>query len=91
MKNTSQKFADNSLNFVRLIAALNVFYNHCTRHLSIETCDAVNKIVGCFDGVPIFFILSGFLLWHSIEKTDSFKTYCNKRILRLYPELWGGY
>ncbi len=41
-------------------------------------------------GVPIFFMLSGFLLWGSLERNDDLKTYCSKRIARLYPELWGG-
>lgn len=80
---------DNSLNFIRLLAAFNVFYGHCTDHLEISTVPVVNSIISCFQGVPIFFILSGFLLWDSISRAPDLKTFASKRILRLYPELWG--
>ena len=39
-------------------------------------------------GVSIFFALSGFLVWRSIENSVSFEEYSLKRFLRIYPELW---
>lgn len=79
---------DNSLNFIRILAAINVFYGHCTTHLGIATDPIIDKVISLFQGVPIFFILSGFLLWGSITRTPSFKVFASKRLLRLYPELW---
>lgn len=35
-------------------------------------------------------MLSGFLIWSSLERTPGFSVFCKKRIFRLYPELWGG-
>lgn len=30
------------------------------------------------------------MIWNSLEKRQSFKQYLSKRVIRLYPELWGG-
>lgn len=38
--------------------------------------------------MPIFFTLSGFLVWFSIERSESYCEYLRKRFLRIYPELW---
>ena len=43
-----------------------------------------------FRGVPIFFAMSGFLIWFSIERTNSYSAYLKKRFFRIYPELWVG-
>ncbi len=63
---------------------------HACEHLNVNMPKGIALIWNCFRGVPIFFILSGFLLWMSLERNSDFKLYCKKRILRLYPELWGG-
>lgn len=81
-------FKNNSLNTIRLIAALNVFYGHAVGHLNVTMPEAVNDLVSFFYGVPLFFTLSGFLIWFSIGNSKSFAQYIKKRILRLYPELW---
>lgn len=81
---------DNCFNFIRLIAALQVFFGHASEHLFVPMPSGVKEIWWAFRGVPIFFILSGFLIWNSLERQTSFFTYCKKRLLRLYPELWGG-
>ncbi len=83
----------NCLNVIRLIAALQVFLGHAIPAFSISASLPI-RILGMFlnlfEGVPVFFCLSGFLLWDSIEKTADIGTYLKKRVFRLYPELWGG-
>lgn len=79
---------DNCFNFIRLIAALQVFFGHASEHLFVPMPSGVKEIWWAFRGVPIFFILSGFLIWNSLERQTSFFTYCKKRLLRLYPELY---
>jgi exopolysaccharide production protein ExoZ len=43
-------------------------------------------------GVDFFFVLSGFVMayshWPDIGRPDRVKTYCIKRILRIYPPYW---
>lgn len=90
-KKNNYSVRKNCINLIRIIAALNVFYGHATTHLNIKMPVGVSKIIGVFSGVPIFFILSGFLIWMSIERTPTFTAYCKKRVFRLYPELVGGY
>ena len=50
----------------------------------------LSPLYSMLQGVPIFFILSGFLIWNSIARTDNFSVFVKKRVFRLYPELWGG-
>lgn len=41
-----------------------------------------------FSGVPIFFVVSGFLVTLSLEKSPDLKAYFTNRALRIYPGLW---
>lgn len=78
----------NCLNTIRIIAALEVAIGHITYHLNVHIPTFIGKIMHYFHGVPIFFMLSGFLIWQSIDRCKDFSTYFRKRVLRIYPELW---
>jgi len=78
------------LNLIRLIAAFQVFGGHAVEHLDIAVSENILRMMYILQGVPIFFIISGFLIWASLGKNSDFKIFAKKRILRLYPELWGG-
>lgn len=41
-----------------------------------------------FSGVPIFFVISGFLISLAYERSPSLKDYFLNRFLRVYPGLW---
>lgn len=79
----------NSLNLIRLIAAMQVFLLHSMNHLSVPRSYWF-RILDTFQGVPLFFALSGFFIWKSIERSNSFSFFCKKRVYRLFPELWAG-
>lgn len=83
-------FKDNGLNLIRLLAALQVFYGHAVAHLELTEVSFVTRVFTMFMGVPIFFFISGYLMWKSIDRTSNIKNYFTKRVLRLYPELWCG-
>ena len=82
----------NALSLFKLVAALQVMYGHITTHLTIPTNAYIDQVLGVFQGVPIFFTLSGFLIWLSIDRTaqakKGYKYYLKKRFWRIYPELW---
>lgn len=78
----------NSLNTIRLVAALQVLFGHTVVHLEIATSSIVNEVSYFFQGVPIFFTMSGFLIWDSIGRSGNFKVYASKRFWRIFPELW---
>ncbi|EHF05353.1 hypothetical protein HMPREF1020_02680 [Clostridium sp. 7_3_54FAA] len=80
----------NCFNFIRLLATLQVFFGHALLHLDIAVSPIVPLVLRSFQGVPVFFIMSGFLIWNSLERTPRFNIYVKKRVLRLYPELWLG-
>lgn len=82
---------NNCLNLFKLIAALQVMYGHIIVHLGISSHPYFDKVFGIFLGVPIFFTLSGFLVWFSIERTakqEGYQKYIRKRFRRIYPEMW---
>ena len=81
----------NCLRLIRLFAALQVFIGHSSAHLHIELPLFFKNLFSIIQGVPVFFLLSGFLIWNSLNQDDNAKSFFKKRILRLYPELWGGY
>lgn len=89
-RNAPSQWHINSLNTVRLVAAISVMYGHVRLHLSVPTPDAVTAILDFFFGVPIFFCMSGFLVWNSIGRSRCFGDYAKKRFWRIYPELWCG-
>lgn len=78
----------NSLSLIKTIAALQVVYSHLLWHLELPDIKWISIITTYYNGVPIFFIISGFLIWFSIERSVSYKSYLTKRFWRIYPELW---
>ena len=38
-------------------------------------------------GVPFFFMISGFVIYYTLENTASFKLFWKKRFIRLFPSL----
>ncbi len=81
-------FRENSLNTFRLLAALQVLWGHTLWHLEIERIPIIGDFIEFFIGVPVFFTISGFLIWQSISQSKSFGEYAKKRFWRIYPELW---
>lgn len=56
-------FKKNSLNTFRLLAALQVLYGHAIVHLHLQRIPIAGDFIAFFSGVPVFFTLSGFLIW----------------------------
>lgn len=80
---------NNSLSLFRLLACLQVMLcNHMPHLMGVHLPVGIHDFINLFHGVPVFFILSGLLIWNSVQNSGSFKVYFSKRILRLYPELW---
>lgn len=58
----------NCLTLIRYFAAMNVFWFHAVAHLDVKMPDALNVLMKFVQGVPVFFIISGFLVWMSLSK-----------------------
>lgn len=65
----------NCLNTIRLIAAISVLYIHAKVHLGADMPAILTRIIAFFQGVPIFFAMSGFLIWDSVGRSDRFFSY----------------
>ena len=80
----------NNFDLIRLFAATQVAVTHTAEHLNYES--SWISWMFLFPGVPIFFFVSGFLIYGSYEKSlDNEKPLRNffiNRFLRLYPALW---
>jgi len=81
---------NNNFDFIRLIAALQVMLWHSYEHLNIRSpfLDGLMNIIKFFPGVPIFFTVSGFLIYASYDRKKDLKIYFRNRFLRIFPGLW---
>ncbi|MFC3713979.1 acyltransferase family protein [Sphingoaurantiacus capsulatus] len=77
----------NNFDLLRLAAATQVLLTHGAHHLKLAT-PAWWPILESLPGVPIFFVISGFLVSDSYERSRSLGNYLGKRAIRIYPALW---
>lgn len=80
----------NNFDLIRLFAATQVAMQHIMQHFGFD--NQLLTIIEFFPGVPIFFFVSGFLIYGSYTKSkENSKPNINfflKRILRIYPALY---
>lgn len=81
-------FHRNNFDLIRLLAALQVAVIHAYEHLGVRGFDGLIELLSIFPGVPIFFVISGFLISASWERRQSLSSYVRNRVLRIYPALW---
>jgi peptidoglycan/LPS O-acetylase OafA/YrhL len=80
----------NNFDLIRLLAALQVLFNHAAGWLALPNLPyPYSSIVSCFPGVPIFFVVSGFLVTRSfLDCHGNVVAFGWRRALRIYPGLW---
>ncbi|HZL37963.1 MAG TPA: acyltransferase [Tepidisphaeraceae bacterium] len=82
----------NNFDLIRLFAASQVVLLHSLTHFSLIPASGfwarIIDGVRWFPGVPIFFVVSGFLITPSLERSATLAQYARKRVLRIYPALW---
>ena len=81
---------ENNFDLIRLFAAFQVSFHHAVGYLQISNplIKVLDNFLNHFPGVPIFFAISGFLIYSSYERNSSIKKYFINRCLRLFPALW---
>jgi peptidoglycan/LPS O-acetylase OafA/YrhL len=77
----------NNFNLLRLVFALMVAAYHVTLLPNVPEWAALEVPMGLAAeiGVQGFFVLSGYLVWSSLERSPSLRLYAEKRVRRLYP------
>ena len=78
----------NNFDLIRLLAALQVVASHGSDFLNAPLWHPMMVVLGFLPGVPIFFVVSGFLISLSWERAPSARLYVRNRMLRIYPGLW---
>jgi peptidoglycan/LPS O-acetylase OafA/YrhL len=85
--NPASTFVRNNFDLIRIITALLVLVNHSLGHLELPI-PGWYTVVQQFQRVPMFFVMSGFLLSASFERNSELKQYFTNRLTRIYPALW---
>ncbi len=84
----------NNFDLIRLLAAAQVVIAHAIGHTDLKNQlpawgRQVFEAVMMFPGVPVFFVISGFLIARSYEKNPTdLAGYFWRRGLRIFPALW---
>ena len=82
----------NNFDLIRLLAAFQVAILHMNGHLKIASPGILwEGFLDCirpFPGVPIFFTISGFLIFASYDNNQSLQKYFKNRYLRIYPLIY---
>jgi len=77
------------LDALRGIAALAVvLYHFTTRYNQIFNKEFICNFTFGWLGVPVFFILSGFVIYLTVNKSNTILKFLKSRFLRLYPTYW---
>lgn len=80
-KNTN----NNALDLFRILATVQVFFGHIISHFKMDNPNF--ELVYFVRGVPILFVLCGFLAAQSLEKYTT-KEYLVRRAIRILPGFW---
>lgn len=82
-----QGLRPNNFDLIRLAAAMQVVLLHSVENLGLSV-PAWMVPLTWFPGVPVFFVLSGFLVSLSYERNPDLRSYAANRLLRIFPALW---
>jgi peptidoglycan/LPS O-acetylase OafA/YrhL len=77
----------NNFDLIRLVSAANVMLLHCSDHLGVSL-GWLRPLLEAVPGVPVFFVVSGFLITQAWDRSPEWPKYLRNRFLRIYPGLW---
>lgn len=81
----------NNFDLLRLLAAWFVLFSHCYPLTGQPVLDPFARYTGIDTlggiGVSIFFVLSGYLVTISLERSSSVFSFAKKRVFRIFPAL----
>lgn len=75
----------NNFDLLRLFFAGTVCFVHAYELSGYEPLNWISQILSSEIAVKSFFVVSGFLIFMSYERSSSLTSYVNKRIRRIYP------
>ena len=87
MSSNEWSFEKNSFDIIRLISALFIILGHIATHLQYQPPNLIMTIQQRWIGLFTLFVMTGFFIPSSIERSKNAKTYFAKRVSRIYPAL----
>lgn len=83
--NHNRRLTKNNFDLLRLLFAGTVCMIHTHELSGFQQLAWINHVLSSAIAVKGFFVISGFLIFMSFERSKSFASYANKRIRRIYP------
>lgn len=81
----SERIAKNNFDLLRLLLAGTVCLVHTYELSGFQRLAAISTLLSSAVAVKAFFVVSGFLIFMSYERSSSLKSYFSKRARRIYP------
>ncbi len=85
MQHGSPRLARNNFDLIRLVLAAVVCLVHSYELSGFEPLAVFAQVLSSAVAVKAFFVLSGFLIVMSYERSSSLSSYLRKRVRRIYP------
>lgn len=79
------RLKQNNFDLLRLLFAGTVCFVHADVLSGYEPLGWISRVLSSEVAVKSFFVVSGFLIFMSYERSSSLSSYANKRIRRIYP------
>jgi len=85
LQNDNLRLAKNNFDLLRLLFAGTVCLVHSYELSGFQQLGWIASVLSSAVAVKSFFVVSGFLIFMSFERSTSFTSYASKRIRRIYP------
>lgn len=83
------RFEDNSFDVIRIVSALFIVLGNIETHLKAPVFAPVLYVQQRWVGLVCLFVISGYVIPASLERSKNNQEYLKKRVMRVYPALWG--
>jgi peptidoglycan/LPS O-acetylase OafA/YrhL len=81
----SPRLKKNNFDLIRLLFSGTVLLVHAYQLSGFQQLEVITRILSSAMAVKSFFVVSGFLIFMSFERTESISSYAKKRIRRIFP------
>ncbi|MFA6466083.1 MAG: acyltransferase [Desulfurivibrionaceae bacterium] len=82
---SSPRLTENNFDLLRLLFAGTVLLVHSYELSGFQQLDIITSVLSSAVAVKAFFVVSGFLIFMSFERSETITSYAKKRVLRIYP------
>jgi peptidoglycan/LPS O-acetylase OafA/YrhL len=82
---THPRLAKNNFDLLRLLLAITVCVSHASYLSGFHQIGIISSFLSSSVAVKSFFVISGFLIFMSFERSSSLMAYARKRMSRIYP------